>query len=52
MAGAIDGKMMVAGENYSENDKKIRTAPVDLFDPEASVWLSGAPLQEPRCEEA
>ena len=52
MAGVIDGQMVVAGGSYWENDKKVWTPRVDLFDPVANVWHSGAPLPEPRSDGA
>ena len=52
MAGVIDGQMVIAGGSYWENNKKIWTARVDLFDPKANVWHSGAPLPESRSDGA
>jgi len=52
MAGVVDRQLVIAGGSYWENDKKIWTSRVDLFDPAADSWRSGTPLPEPRSDSA
>jgi N-acetylneuraminic acid mutarotase len=52
MGGVINGRMIIAGGSYWENDKKLWTTRVDLFDPRTNTWQAGAPLPEPRSDAA
>jgi hypothetical protein len=47
MGGVINGRLIIAGGSYWENDQKLRTPRVDLFDPSSNTWQAGAPLPEP-----
>jgi len=51
-AGILDGKFVVAGGTYWQDDRKIWCDRVDAFDPLANRWESAAAMPRPQGEGA
>ncbi len=52
MAGAIGGRLILAGGSYWQDGKKRWTERTDLFDPRSGAWNAADPLPEPRSDAA
>ncbi len=52
MAGAVDGRYVLAGGSYWDASEKIWISRVDEFEPTSNTWSEAAPLPEPRSDAA
>ena len=52
IAGALAGKLVIAGGSYWNGDKKVWSDRTDYFDPTGNTWTSGPALPDPKSDAA